>query len=140
LQYKFPRAEAYLAEMQQEIEKQRELETANRLAKLNSDSKHDAVTIEVEPSEQPDKSEVKVEGLNEDVTLENEESDENSDLNVENTNAKKRIKLNNSDFKNEVEKDLEEEIELGPFNVEEFIDTPDVPLRTCEKKKVPIYF
>ena len=85
--------------MQQEIEKQRELETANRLAKLNVDSKHDD-SVTVEPSEQLDKNEVNVMDLNKDVKL---QSDENSDSNIESTHAKKRIKIENDDFKFERE-------------------------------------
>ncbi|CAB4484840.1 FMN-linked oxidoreductase [Rhizophagus irregularis] len=146
--YKFPKADTYLAEMQQEIEKQKELEKANRLAKSNPDNKLNKPSEEsnvdagtnVELSERLDTNEVKVNDLNEDLTLKvEEESDKSFGSDTESTNAKKRIKYENGDFENKEKVKLEEEIELksrDDVNVEEFIDTPDVPLRTREKKKM----
>ncbi|CAG8632472.1 15816_t:CDS:10 [Rhizophagus irregularis] len=146
--YKFPKADTYLAEMQQEIEKQKELEKANRLAKSNPDNKLNKPSEEsnvdsgtnVELSERLDTNEVKVNDLNEDITLKvEEESDKSFGSDTESTNTKKRIKYENGDFENKEKVKLEEEIELksrDDVNVEEFIDTPDVPLRTREKKKM----
>lgn len=137
--------------MQQEIENQKELEKANRLAKSNPDNKLNKPSEEsnvdagtnVELSEQLYTNEVKVNDLNEDITLKvEEESDKSFGSDTESTNAKKRIKYENGDFENKEKVKLEEEIELkskDDVNVEEFIGTPDVPLRTCEKKKVIYY-
>ncbi|CAG8507672.1 5885_t:CDS:10 [Funneliformis caledonium] len=125
--------DVYLAEMRQEIEKQKDLEKANRQARLNLDG------LLNQPEEISDKVQDKVEDTNESNILKDERSDEIIDSKEEITNARKKIKIEHNDSNSEEKGNIGESIDTKPkedVNVEEFIESPDVPLRMCEKKKI----
>ncbi|CAI2167749.1 3887_t:CDS:10 [Funneliformis geosporum] len=128
--YKFPRADEYLAEMRQEIEQQKNLEKANRQARLNLDVKLNQPSEEIQD---------KVEDTNESNILKIESPDEIIDSKEEITNERKKRKIEHNDSNSEEKGNIEESIDTKSkedIKIEEFIESPDVPLRMCEKKKI----
>ncbi|CAG8595851.1 5480_t:CDS:2, partial [Acaulospora colombiana] len=109
--YKFPKSDVYLAEIGEEIANQLEKEKRNKLRKLQAQHSKEEGNFEINLEAQVHESK-----NNEDVVLGSTSSD---------IKKEEKVDIISSDVGRA----------SGIINAAEFVDTPDVPLRDCEKKK-----